>query len=152
MPLADVVVQSLLVAQVGDTENGALTNNVANVWAYYTDDLGAGTLRDLYVKRALIDIALGAGGERLQSDFIAGDVAVKQGQRRQALTEMRAATQVEIERLEEYQIASSVPVVGVLATTAPRTALDALNDDASVYRDANDPMYRGDPYDRRFPR
>ncbi len=138
--MSDQDTQAQIVREVGDPEGTLLPAVVGVLWsAYASRALIAPALQGLYTKRALIDIKLGE--ERENTTFsMQGDLQDIQSDRFKFLLQMRAATQVEIERVEGIAVASTGHAAGMMdATTAQPPVYPG-------YADASSPLFTGSPY------
>lgn len=145
MALSDAQLQTLLVLEVGDTADGLLAQNVSLLWERYADKaLVYPGLQAQYVKRSLIDLALGVARSQVDYD-VHNQFAAKGSQEGVRLTQMRQEAQSEINRLERQARAMPGAVVGQLTATAPQSAPST----APTYPngpEANDERYAGSPY------
>lgn len=140
MPLSAAQYQNLIVLQVGDDAAGTLAANIGTLWLK-NDDRTDDYARYLYSKRDAIDVMLGR--VRAQVDFKALDGAsVNLTDLTANLQAMRADVQAQI---DEYgAILNGAGAIGEIATTAPI-------EPPPFWPDANDPRYKGDPYQPRPP-
>lgn len=144
MTVTDAQIQGLLILEVGDMADNRLALNVAVIWDRYADKaLIYPRLREFYVKRALIDLCL--GGVRNNVSFSEpGGLSIQQNLQTTNLRAMKVECEAEIRRLEELARKNRPIAVGTLTNVEPRTPPpfpQPLNP-----RDANDPLYTGDPY------
>jgi hypothetical protein len=132
--------QELVILQVGDDAAGTLAANIALLWAR-NDDRSDNVVRFLYTKRDAIDVML--AGVRKQVTFKALDGAsVNLSDLMRNLQQMRDDVQGLID--EQALIANGAGAIGALTTTAPIPP-------PPFWPDANDPRYKGDPYEPRPP-
>lgn len=135
--------QALLIARVGETPGNLLASNIAALWELYAPQAAvSATLRDLYVRRDLIEIAL--GDARSAVTFSDGDYSQSAGQNAQRLAEMLTKAQAEIDA-ELAKRGGGGVAIGAIAKTSP-----VMPPSAPPVRpygpDALDPPYVGDPY------
>jgi hypothetical protein len=135
--------KALLILRVGEVTGGLLAANIDTLWdeyaAYATPNPA---LRDLYVKRGLIEIALGA--TRADVDFTDGDHSQRASQAAVMLLKMLDSTEAAIVECAALGQAGGA-AIGELTTVTPSTPPRA-----PLVRpfgpDATDPAYWGDPY------
>jgi hypothetical protein len=142
MPLTDE--QSRMVQEVGETDDGRIAANVAAVFAIWAgkDALYAG-LTWLYVKRELVELAIGA--ERAKVDFTsAQDLGMKMSDKAGALQTMYDKTLAEIIRIESKARGSRPGASLELVTQTPQSSPWP----SPPYPNANSRRLRGDPYRR----
>ena len=149
--------RQLLILKVGEVKTadfpaGLLAGNVALFWELHGgDDATDAALRDLLVKRELIELALGEA--RNDTDFTDGDYSEKASQRAVSLLKALDSTDAAIAAIEEGIGVPQGAAIGELTTVAPESPPRA-----PLVRpygpDALDPQYLGSPYwgGRRVPR
>lgn len=144
MALTTAQRKSLLIARVGETSGGLLAANIDALWDLYAAEAAvSAALRDLYVRRDLIEIAL--ADARTKVTFTDGDYSQSASHLAQRLEAMLAAAQAELERFEAAQQGAGGAAVGELATVTPDTPPSAAPS-RPYGPDAFDPEYVGDPY------
>lgn len=134
MALTDQQYQDLIVAQVGDDASGTLAAQIAVLWAQYAGE--PEPLRYLYAKRGAIEV-MQAVARKLASFKALDGASVDLGQLFRHLEAMYRQVQEQIAEAEQTGV---VPQLDQLTVTAP---IDAPN---ALWPDANDPLYRGQPY------
>jgi hypothetical protein len=139
MALTDAQYKSLIILQCGDTANGTLATNIDLLWDKNDDRADLGT-RFLYTKRDAIDVLMAAVRSKVSFKALDG-ASVNLSDLMKHLQMMRD----DVERLidEQAQIANA-PAIADIETTAPIMPPD-------FWPDANDPRYKGDPYQPRPP-
>jgi hypothetical protein len=145
MALTDAQLQTLLVLEVGDTADSLLATNVALLWDRYADKaLVYPGLQAQYVKRSLVDLALGVARSQVDYD-VHNQFAAKGSQESGRLLQLRQEVQLDINRLEKLAVSRASAVVGQMTATAPQSAPST----APTYPngpEANDERYAGSPY------
>lgn len=146
MAVTDAQIQTLLVLEVGDNADRLLAANVAALWDRFADKALVSTrLRELYVKRSLIDLARGA--IRDQIDYSLGGAAAASfhaHDRVETLEKMRANLYAELQQEERVARHTRPLALGTLTQTAPELPADGTAPPATL--DANDPRFAGSPY------
>lgn len=139
-------VQSLIIAEVGDTPDGLLAQQMATIWASYADKAYIWPrLQELYAKRRAIDFVMGT--LRSNVDFsMSGDLSLKLSDRTAFLMDRRKEVQCQIEVEECKAQAVRVPVVTPLVTTEIEPAQPPGSYPVPDIDSSNSPVYRGDPY------
>lgn len=137
--LSDQQYQDLIVAEVGDDAAGTLALNVPLYWAR-RDGITDLETRHLYVKRDAINLMLGRVRGQVRIVGVGG-ASIDAHQLTTHLQDMRAAVQTLIDT--GIDAASAGGAAGELTTTAPIAPPDGS------FVDANNRLYRGDPYERR---
>ena len=131
------VILRLIVAEIQDTDDGILKQNITYLWNYYAAKAYVSPyLQELYTRRHAIDMVIGS--LRLSADTTLGsDLAQKQQQWIANLTTMRGLVQIEIVTVEKKARALRTPIVkSINGPLSPMTR---------GLPDPNDPYYRGDP-------
>lgn len=141
--------RQLLILKVGEVKTadfpaGLLAGNVELLWELHGgDDAADATLRDLLVRRDLIELALGEA--RNDTDFTDGDYSEKASQRAVSLLKALDSTEAAIAGIEAGIGVPQGAAIGELATVAPESPPRA-----PLVRpygpDATDPAYWGSPY------
>jgi hypothetical protein len=146
MALTDAERKTLLILEVGEVAGDLLAGNIDLLWTRYAAYAPVGAdLRDLYVKRGLIDIALGVA--RQVVTFTDGDYGQSASHLAQRLMEMRRTVEAEIAALDAGQQGFGGAAIGSLTTVTPETPPTAPP--VRPYGpDALDPPYIGSPYGR----
>ncbi len=126
-PITDAEQQALIIAQIGD-EQSVLATNIPQLWQQWSGKaLVHPELQVLYVTRDCIRLVL-------------------PNYRNKAVT-MLTSIQAEIVRVEAKARSTRGGAIAQLTTVTGSVPPDSPNAPApSPYIDANDPMYRGDPY------
>lgn len=138
--------QTLLVQEVGDTADGRLAANVETIAAVWADaDTVSPGLARLYVKRQLIDLAIGA--TRAQVDFNApNDIGMKLSQRMTNLLTMRDLVTADLLLLHTQGAGGRDGASAELTTRTPQSPPCWWP--SPPFPDANGAGLRGDPYRR----
>jgi hypothetical protein len=137
-------IQSLVIAEVGDTADGLLTQQMPLIWASYADKAGiAPRLQELYAKRRAIDIVLGSLRNSVGFSM-SGDLSLRLDQRTEYLMERRKETLVEIRHLEAIARSGRAPAIAPLSTTEmePQPIIPA----PTLVPDRNAEVFIGSPY------
>lgn len=126
MALTEAATKALLIRQVGEVATtdfpaGLLAGSVDDLWAQYADQAVLGArLRELYVKRGLIEVKLGQVNSAV--DFVDGDHAQKASQAATALQKMLDRVEAQIETETEVAAgAGGTAAIGDLATLTPES-------------------------------
>jgi hypothetical protein len=138
--------QDMILAEVGDTISGPVGSRILTIW----DMFAAKTpiyLQYLYAKVKAIDILLGPALAGLPT-LTVGRQTVDEAKYAEFLLKLKAATNEEIDREE---MGNRLGEAGQITQTAPIMPPDPLLPifDPFQVRDANSPLYRGDPYRTR---
>lgn len=144
MTLTDAQRKAAILDEIGDGD-GYLAARIDAQWEKLAAYAAAPALRDLHVKRALIDIAYGQA--RTAVDFTDGDHSQRASQAATALLKLRDAVTAEIATLAEVLLFEGAggAATGELTTVSP-TSPPTLPLVRPFGPDALDPEYLGDPY------
>lgn len=138
-------VQSLIIAEVGDTPTGTIAALLPLIWANYADKAQvAPHLQALYAKRKALDIRIG-GLQAVVNTTIDG-LGKQAHQQIDTLMALRKATQdaiVEVETRSRGMRGAALQPLTNVAVETPPTRPEPFGPP-----DANSPRYAGDPYRR----
>jgi hypothetical protein len=120
-----------------------LDANIEFLWQVYAQYGNFPYLRYLHVKVAAIDMLLGNLDEAY-SPQVEGDMQARESTRMNILMTLRRVT---LDLISSHSNRAGSYLVGKLTAQAPIANPDTL----AFPRDANDPLFRGTPYDRPWP-
>ena len=139
MALSEDQYQQLIIAEVGDNAQGTLASTVPIYWARY-DAIADLETRYLYAKLASVDLMLGT---------VRGQVTIRDGD----------GASVDLNKLFDHLTTMREQVADLIAITIQTGSAGGATGDltktapvmppAGSLVDANDPDYRGNPYQRR---
>lgn len=143
--------QDELLTSIGDFQDGTLEAALPDIWTRYVPY--GGRLQFLYVKKDLIDLAMGEVRKRVNFQT-PQDVSVEASQLLNNLLKMRQAVERDIAKLEAAGAGAVVETTGgqLMAFTGEmlRTGSSSVTGHSGGV-DANSSVYRGSPY-RTYPK
>lgn len=147
MPINVAQVQSLAVLQVGECPDNRLAMNVALIWE---QSVWAATiyppLQAVYTRLGLVDLAL--GWYRDQVDINLDGLGNRYQQRVASLLSMRTTIEAQIVQYQAMARAGRSGVIAPITQTQPELPPDlAPAPLVTMYPNAADPFFQGDPYE-----
>jgi hypothetical protein len=146
--ITDTALQNLIISEVGDV-NGVLAANMPVIWAKANKWRGVPDLQYLWAKREAVQTVISAlRGTALNKQI--GDFRIDKSEQVNIMERLSGDLSAQIVEMIKITAAGTPARVGVLAATQMENPIAYQpTDPFSGALNANDAVYRGDPYSRR---